>query len=165
MKTILNYPLREYNPGGDDISWIFTGEFCLLDNFALTPVTVDVGFGEREYFTSEHAFAGAKTLNLVVHNYVIKDPRPGISKSRGREVNIRKDWSNIRFSIMWKVLEAKFSQHPEVLELLLSTDKREIMEGNTWYDQVWGITPQGRGLWTGRNALGEMLMEIRRDAK
>jgi predicted NAD-dependent protein-ADP-ribosyltransferase YbiA (DUF1768 family) len=57
---------------------------------------------------------------------------------------------------MRTALEVKFATYPALLALLKSTGRREIQEGNTWGDTVWGLV-DGKG----QNWLGRMLMDIR----
>ena len=42
----------------------------------------------------------------------------------------RADWYEVNVDIMDTVLEAKFAQHPELRDLLLSTGEREIREAS-----------------------------------
>jgi ribA/ribD-fused uncharacterized protein len=159
-RTILDYPVQNVVQTSYHIMWIFSGEFSILDNFALTPVEVDIGYGLHRYATSEHAFAAAKAANRHTHNIIMGKPSPGAAKAIGRRVLLRADWEEVKFDVMWKVLVAKFDQHPEAVEILLSTSDRPIYEGNTWNDEVWGVTETRPRQWRGRNALGEMLMEL-----
>lgn len=161
MKTINDYPMLTVKPTDDDIMWIFTGQWNLIDNFAPTPVTVDVGRGEHAFPTSEHAYAAAKAENLHEYLFIASAVSPGIAKSRGRMCVLRADWETIKFEIMWKILLAKFDQNPDALQVLRETRHRPIYEGNTWGDRIWGVTRTRAGTWVGRNALGKMLMELR----
>lgn len=164
MKTIKDYPeLKGIRPSDSDISWIFTGKWSILDNFALTPVLVNIGHGMKLYPTSEHAFAAAKADSPGDAELIRLCQNPGVAKAMGRRVPLRPDWEQVKFEVMWHVLKAKFDQHAEACEVLLATKERLIYEGNTWEDRVWGIVerPGARHLWDGRNALGVQLMEIR----
>lgn len=164
-KTINDYPMQKVARDlPDHIMWIFTGEYRMLDNFAPTPVKVDIGFGERVYQTSEHAFAAAKAAERTDHDLVAGAPNPGIAKGIGRSIPLREDWEEVKYDVMWRVLIAKFRQHPKAFEILQSTGTRKIYEGNSWNDDTWGVIKKGtyrHYKWHGRNALGEMLMEIR----
>jgi ribA/ribD-fused uncharacterized protein len=74
------------------------------------------------------------------------------------EVNYcRPDWHGIKESVMEEALSAKFSQHPELKALLISTQARHIAE-HTSNDSYWGDAGDGSGL----NRLGELLMQLRR---
>lgn len=161
MKTINDYPILLVKPTDDDIMWIFTGRWNLIDNFAPTPVTVDVGRGEQAFPTSEHAFAAAKAVNMHEYLPIATATSPGLAKSLGHQCVLRADWEEVKFEVMWKILLAKFDQNPDAVQVLRETRYRPIYEGNTWGDRIWGVT-RGKGTtWVGRNALGAMLMELR----
>ena len=53
-------------------------------------------------------------------------------------------------------LRLKFTQHPALLELLLSTGTKKIVE-HTVNDSYWGDGGDG----SGKNRLGAILMELR----
>lgn len=164
MKTIQDYPMLEgVQPTASDISWIFTGKWSVLDNFAPTPVLVNIGHGMKSYPTSEHAFAAAKADVAGDAELVRLCREPGAAKAMGRRVPLRPDWEAVKFEVMWHVLQAKFRQHRGARLVLEATKDSVIYEGNTWEDRVWGIVqrPGSRHLWDGRNALGVQLMEIR----
>ena len=57
---------------------------------------------------------------------------------------------------MRDALRAKFSQHPDLKAMLLATGTAEIIE-HTANDRYWGDGGDG----TGKNRLGELLMELR----
>ena len=55
---------------------------------------------------------------------------------------------------------AKFTQNPGLLDKLLATGDAELVEGNTWGDQVWGVCDG-----VGENHLGKTLMRIRSELR
>lgn len=71
-------------------------------------------------------------------------------------VFMRGDWDTHRLVVMKKALDAKFSQNPELKDLLLSTKEMDIYEDSP-YDSFWGI---GRNR-NGENKLGLMLTSLR----
>jgi predicted NAD-dependent protein-ADP-ribosyltransferase YbiA (DUF1768 family) len=58
---------------------------------------------------------------------------------------------------MYKIVKAKFEQHPE-LAAKLKALTGEIVEENTWNDRFWGVC---NGF--GSNHLGKILMRIREE--
>ena len=67
--------------------------------------------------------------------------------------------SKIKIDRMRKVLLAKFTQHEDFKQILLSTRKREIIESatvNNAVNRYWGRV-NGKG----QNMLGLLLMEVR----
>ena len=59
---------------------------------------------------------------------------------------------------MLTALRAKFSQHPQLASLLLSTGGARLVE-HTTNDRYWADGGDG----TGRNRLGELLMQVRQE--
>jgi len=57
---------------------------------------------------------------------------------------------------MYEVCLAKFKQHADLREKLLSTGSVQLIEGNDWNDREWGVCNG-----TGKNKLGKILMRIR----
>ena len=166
MKHISQYPTQRVTPTPRHIMWIFDGPWSMIDNFALTPVQVDIGRGERSYRTSEHAFAAAKAKTKQGHDMIANSLHPGMAKALGRRTVMWPDWEDRKADLMWRVLLAKFAQNPLATDVLMATGDSLIYEGNSWDDRVWGVTEEriGKrfsGVWVGQNILGEMLMEIR----
>ena len=66
------------------------------------------------------------------------------------------EWSQVRYSFMLGINEAKYNQNKDLRDILLSTGEAEIVEDSP-YDYIWGIGKNG----TGHNLLGKILMSIR----
>lgn len=75
---------------------------------------------------------------------------------RDRRRPLRNDWETVKEDIMREALRAKIGQHADVRELLLSTADAVLVE-HTGNDRYWGDGGDG----TGRNRLGQLLMELR----
>jgi ribA/ribD-fused uncharacterized protein len=81
---------------------------------------------------------------------------PGDVKRFGRnKISLRKDWVDIKLSVMEWAVREKF-KNESLKEMLLSTGDEELIEGNSFNDVYWGVC-QGQGL----NYLGKILMKIR----
>ena len=78
------------------------------------------------------------------------------AKCIGKKVKLRKDWNEVKLTIMYELLEDKFYHNEAFREALKNTGDIEIVEDNDWGDTFWGVC-NGRG----QNMLGKMLMEIR----
>ena len=61
---------------------------------------------------------------------------------------------------MYDVCKAKFTQNPNLAQLLIETGDATLIEGNNWDDVVWGVC---NGV--GENRLGKILMQIRTEIK
>jgi N-glycosidase YbiA len=134
----------------------FRGEFAFLSNFYPHAVT----FEGETYPTAEHAFQAAKTLDPAERQKVRDAVTPAVAKRLGKKVALRDGWDTVRFTVMEQVVAAKFSD-PDLARLLLATGERELIEGNTWRDTIWGCIQDKNGNWKGRNELGKTLMRLR----
>ena len=86
--------------------------------------------------------------------------KPLTAKRRGKKVPLRPDWEEVKDDLMYQVCKAKFTQHPDLQEMLLATGNQELQEGNTWGDTYWGVC-KGKG----QNKLGKILMRIREELR
>jgi ribA/ribD-fused uncharacterized protein len=85
---------------------------------------------------------------------------PSIVKKLGQKIKVRGDWDSKKLEVMnWGVRE-KFNNDKTLKELLLSTGDLELIEGNQWKDTFWGVC-NGKG----KNHLGKILMEVRRELR
>ncbi len=75
---------------------------------------------------------------------------------RDRNKPLRKDWEEVKDHIMRKAVLEKFKSHKDILNILLSTGEKEIIE-KTSNDYCWAYGKDG----TGKNMLGKILMEVR----
>lgn len=78
-------------------------------------------------------------------------------------------WTRERETIVMAGNRAKFTQNPELLELLLATKGTTMVEASP-YDRIWGIglaasdpKAQDPATWRGQNLLGKILTELREE--
>ena len=79
---------------------------------------------------------------------------------RDPKKTLRRDWESVKVGIMRDVVRAKFTQHDDIRQILLSTGDAKIVE-HTENDSYWGDGGDG----SGKNMLGRILMEVREDLK
>ena len=79
---------------------------------------------------------------------------------RQRSRPLRPDWEDVKDDVMRVAVRAKFTQHEELRELLLSTGDEELVE-HTTNDAYWADGGDG----TGKNMLGKILMEVRAELR
>ncbi len=79
---------------------------------------------------------------------------------RDRSKPLRADWESVKDYIMREGVRAKFTQHAALRSLLLSTGEARIVE-HTRNDSYWGDGGDG----SGKNRLGEILMEVRAELR
>lgn len=85
------------------------------------------------------------------------------AKSKGRSVVLKPDWENVKFDVMLEAVREKFTQHPELGEILKSTGKEALVENTTgWHDNVWGMCSCPKCIRKlHKNFLGVCLMKVR----
>ncbi len=131
----------------------FDHAYAFLSNFAPSPLTWDgIAFP-----TVEHAFQAAKTLDMADRRRIATLAHPADAKAVGRRLVLRPDWESVKTEIMAALLALKFAD-PALQAQLLATGEAELIEGNHWFDRVWGQCPLG----VGENRLGVLLMAERR---
>jgi ribA/ribD-fused uncharacterized protein len=133
-------------------------EFGCFSNFAPYPVRMD----GKVWPTSEHYFQ-AKKFKEAEHQETIrrtKSPTIAARMGRDRKKPLRADWESVKVGVMREVVRAKFSQHAEIRQILLSTGDARLVE-HTENDSYWGDGGDG----SGKNMLGQILMEIREELK
>ena len=108
------------------------------------------------YQTSEHYYQAMKTLEETAQEEIRNAPSPKIARQLGRQAPLREDFDEVKNDIMRTVLKAKFTQHPNLQEILLATGGAELIEQAPW-DEYWGSGRTNKGL----NMLGKLLMELR----
>lgn len=131
-----------------------TDEYGEFSSFAAFPIRLQ---GKR-WPTSEHYFQAQKFENSAHQEEIRKAKTPMIAARLGRDrkKKLRKDWESVKDNIMRDAVLAKFTQHEELLELLLATGEAKLVE-HTTNDAYWGDGGDG----SGRNRLGLILMEVR----
>ena len=138
----------------------FSGEYEFLSNFQFAPVRLDGNF----YNHVENAFQAAKTLDPESRKQ-IRESTPRKAKQLGQHVKLRPEWESIKVRVMLDLVTQKFTHYDHFYNRLMATDTQELIEGNTWHDNFWGICscgscpPSKSG--PGKNRLGIILMSIR----
>lgn len=78
------------------------------------------------------------------------------AKMKGRSIkNLRKDWEDVKLTIMHQVCKQKFIQNDYLKQRLINTGQ-ELLVCEMSYDKFWGVV-NGQG----ENHLGKILMSIR----
>ena len=132
---------------------MFRGKYHFLSNFHRSQLTYK---GVR-YQNAEAAFHAQKDPSRA---YQFKNLQPNEAKRLGRRVTLRKDWEDVKDTIMYGVVRQKFIENKTLAKRLLATGKIELIEGNWWNDTYWGVC-EGKG----QNKLGNILMKVRDELK
>ena len=133
-------------------------EFGEFSNFAEYPISLD---GER-WPTSEHYFQAQKFEDNKYRQKIRKANSPMLAARLGRDrkQKLRRDWESVKVGVMRSAVLAKFTQHADLLALLLSTGEAKLVE-HTENDDYCGDGGDG----SGKNMLGRILMQVRESLK
>jgi ribA/ribD-fused uncharacterized protein len=136
----------------------FSGKYFFLSNFYHCPVPVTLADGTAKLApTAEHAYQMEKLRGARDQEYLLQAPTPGAAKAIGHQ-SMRSDWLAVKDDVMLMVILSKFTYNDDLLELLLDTGDRVLVEGNDYGDTYWGVD---RAAGTGLNKLGRILMLVR----
>jgi ribA/ribD-fused uncharacterized protein len=128
--------------------------FGQFSNFAAFPIVVD----GVTWPTAEHYFQAQKFEDESYRTRIRETKSPMIAArlGRSRKQKLRQDWESAKNEVMHRAVYAKFSQHEQLRQLLLSTGEAKIAE-HTDNDDYWGDGGDGSGM----NMLGQILMRVR----
>lgn len=129
-----------------------------FSNFSRHPIFID----GTTYPTAEHYYQSQKfvTTDPTYAKAISRVTYAGDAAKMGRDPSrpLRGDWEDIKVDVMRKALRAKMIQHRDVLDLLVESGEREIIE-NSPNDYFWGCGAEN----TGENVLGRLWMELREE--
>jgi len=126
----------------------------------------EIVFEDETFSTSEHAYQAGKARKPAVRKWLMDAPSPSLLAMAAHGLyywDVAPGWSKTKFDRMRAVLLAKFSQHSDLRELLLSTGESMLVESATVDNEVNRLWGEVNGV--GRNMLGVMLMELRTELR
>jgi ribA/ribD-fused uncharacterized protein len=126
----------------------------------------DVVFEGEVFATSEHAYQAGKARKPSVRKWLMEAPSPSLLAMAAHGLyywDVSPGWSTTKFDRMRAVLRAKFTQHPDLRDLLLSTGDARLVETATVDNEVNRLWGEVNGV--GRNMLGALLMELRAELR
>jgi ribA/ribD-fused uncharacterized protein len=127
-------------------------QYGFLSNFHLAPFELD---GQR-WPSVEHYYVAAKSTNPNFTQQILATPKPGKVKRLGYTIALRPDWEQVKLSVMFRAVKAKFTQNSSLAQALKATGNMELVEDSPT-DAIWGVGADG----TGKNWLGKILMQVR----
>lgn len=137
-----------------------------LSNMSGHPVT-DAGV---EWRTAEHLFQAERFADPDIREAIRSHRSPMTAKFYAKartEQMVVVPQSEPDLVNMLRILRLKASQHPDLLEQLLATGDELIVEDVTKRPHgsglFWGMGLVN-GVWTGRNVLGKLWMQVRSTA-
>lgn len=138
-----------------EIRFYGVGEaYGVFSNFHPAPIRLK----GKVWPTTEHYFQAQKFAGTKHEVEILAAKTPAVAARKGRERSrpLRRDWEAVKDSVMRDAVRAKFEQHDELRRALLDTGEARLVE-HTESDAYWGDGGDG----SGRNRLGEILMELR----
>ena len=124
----------------------------------------EVVFEGETFATSEHAYQAGKPRKKAVRDWLMAAPSPALLAMAAHGLyywDVAPGWSTTKFDRMRDILRAKFEQHDDLRELLLSTGDARLVESATVDNEVNRLWGEVNGV--GKNMLGVLLMEIREE--
>lgn len=131
-----------------------SGTYGCFSNFSKHPVILK----NKTWATSEHYYQAQKFADTEFEDEFLSIKRPSDAAARGRDrsLPLRKDWESVKDDVMEEVVYAKFTQHEDIKQTLLSTGTAKLIE-HTENDHYWADGGDG----SGKNMLGIILMKVR----
>ena len=119
-----------------------TDEYGEFSNFAAYPIKLK----GKKWPTSEHYFQAMKFESAKDQKDMLsaKTPMEAARKGRDRKRKLKRSWESMKDNVMREAVLAKFSQHNDLKELLLSTGDAKLIE-HTENDDYWGDGGNGKG--------------------
>lgn len=137
----------------DDAIRGFKNEYEWLSNSVNRPIV----FEGITYQNNVAAFQAQKTTSMIDRLF-FGSMTPTKAKREGQKLTVRPDWDEVKDDIMYEIVKTKFSQHRDLLKLLLATGDRYLENTHTSKDTYWGVS-RGKG----ENKLGHILMRVRHE--
>lgn len=139
--------------------WSKSEEGRELSNFYPCKIEIEM-YGEIYVFQNAEAAYQAHKM-LEGNQYMFTTLTAMEAKSIAKTFPMQPEWGEImKEAAMMHVLDAKFTQHDDLNNYLLSTYPRKLIHWAPW-DNYWGWSKDNNG-W---NRLGELLMELRSDLR
>jgi N-glycosidase YbiA len=112
--------------------------------------------------TSEHYFQAQKFAGTPHAEEVrqARTPKEAAAMGRDRSRPLRPDWEAVKDDVMRRAVRRKFEAHEDIRAILLATGDELIVE-KAPKDYYWGCGADG----SGKNRLGQLLMEVRASLK
>jgi len=132
------------------------GQYGCFSNFSRHPVELD----GKVWKTSEHYYQAQKFDDPILQEKIRNTKTPKVAAAIGRDKSlpIKQNWDAIKENVMCRVLRAKFDQNLTARDTLLTTGDATLIEDSPW-DWYWGCGKDD----TGKNRLGVLLMELRKE--
>jgi ribA/ribD-fused uncharacterized protein len=125
-----------------------------------------IEFEGEVFATSEHAYQAGKARKPEVRSWLLSAPSPALLAMAAHGLyywDVAPGWSVSKFDRMRAVLRAKFTQHTDFRDLLISTGNARLVESAATDNEVNRLWGEVGGI--GKNMLGVMLMDLRSELR
>lgn len=137
----------------------FNGIHSFLSNYSPSPLRLH----GQDYPTVEHAYQAYRAQNANDREAIRSCPTANAAKRLAHTIQQRSDFDDIKLCVMEQNLRKKFAL-ASLKEQLLATGTAELVEGNYWHDNFWGVCVcRDCANIEGQNHLGQLLMKVRAD--
>jgi len=141
--------------------------FGAFSNLFRRAMTFDVDYGDGRmlplhFDCAERAYQYHKPRSAKVRNWLMAAPTPALLAMAAHGLytwDVAPGWSRNKVGIMRRVVLAKFTQHADLRELLLSTRGARLVEYTTTDNETNRFWGEVNGV--GRNTMGLILMDVR----
>jgi hypothetical protein len=144
-----------YKLDTDEVVRFYEQEFYVLSNFS----SFTLRWKGELFYTSEAAYHWEKFPDHPeIQEQILSAPSAHEAfRIAGLKKHLRrKDWDDVKVTVMRNILREKAIQHEYVRRKLLETGHRRLIE-DSWRDSFWGWGEDEQG----QNVLGVLWMEIR----
>lgn len=149
----------------------FDGRYAFLSNFY--PCEIEhqgISYKSVETYyvamkiKSDQQIDGRYIGYIDCRELISKIKNPGDAKKFGKFLKLRKDWNDVKLDVMLWGIREKFKSE-DLKQMLLDTGDQELIEGNLWHDNFFGVCTCGPCKGQGQNNLGKILMKVREELK
>lgn len=114
---------------------------------------VEIAFAGETYASVLHGYWSLSAADSTDSGRIREAPSGREAHDLGGRAARRADWTEVRLAVMAGLLRAKFTQHPELAEVLLSTGDARLSYTGYSESPYWRDVPDNRG----RNWMGRLL--------
>lgn len=114
---------------------------------------VEIAFAGQTYASVLHGYWSLSAADATDSRRIREAPSGREAHDLGGRATRRADWTEVRLAVMAGLLRAKFTQHPELAEVLLSTGDARLSYTGYSESPYWRDVPDNRG----RNWMGRLL--------
>lgn len=113
----------------------YEGKYYMFSNFS----AFNVNWNGTIWQTAEHAYQAAKFFDITIIEAIKNAPSAHDTKIISKKYSERKkkNWEEIKISIMEEIIRAKYMQHQYIQKILKETENKLIVEDSP-LDDFWG---------------------------